>query len=130
MMASMLSVFVWSLLFIFSVSPACSTAAHGLRPPNNQTFRSGYEARKMRMVRAHLNTINKPAVKTIQSPDGDTIDCVLTHKQPAFDHPLLKGSARTSKRAQLLGPRIRRFSGLEAVWRIMPRRNNPYKKNK
>nr|GMD95462.1 Glycine--tRNA ligase beta subunit like [Ipomoea batatas] len=74
MMASMLSVFVWSLLFIFSVSPACSTAAHGLRPPNNQTFRSGYEARKMRM-----------------SPDGDTIDCVLTHKQPAFDHPLLKG---------------------------------------
>ncbi|XP_031125256.1 uncharacterized protein LOC116027682 [Ipomoea triloba] len=91
MMASMLSVFVWSLLFIFSVSPACSTAAHGLRPPNNQTFRSGYEARKMRMVRAHLNTINKPAVKTIQSPDGDTIDCVLTHKQPAFDHPLLKG---------------------------------------
>ncbi|GMN41518.1 hypothetical protein TIFTF001_010740 [Ficus carica] len=26
-----------------------------------------------------------------QSPDGDLIDCVLSHKQPAFDHPLLKG---------------------------------------
>jgi hypothetical protein len=26
-----------------------------------------------------------------QSPDGDIIDCVLTHKQLAFDHPLLKG---------------------------------------
>ncbi|RHN41653.1 putative neprosin [Medicago truncatula] len=26
------------------------------------------------------------------SPDGDIIDCVLTHKQPAFDHPLLKGT--------------------------------------
>ncbi|PNX77863.1 hypothetical protein L195_g033834, partial [Trifolium pratense] len=25
------------------------------------------------------------------SPDGDIIDCVLTHEQPAFDHPLLKG---------------------------------------
>jgi hypothetical protein len=25
-----------------------------------------------------------------QSPDGDIIDCVLTHKQLAFDHPLLK----------------------------------------
>ncbi|XP_019166596.1 PREDICTED: uncharacterized protein LOC109162330 [Ipomoea nil] len=90
-MASILSGFVWFLLFIFSVSPVWSTAVHSLRPPNNQTFRSGNEARKMRMVRAHLNIINKPAVKTIQSPDGDTIDCVLTHKQLAFDHPLLKG---------------------------------------
>ena len=27
----------------------------------------------------------------LQSPDGDIIDCVLSHKQPAFDHPLLKG---------------------------------------
>jgi len=27
----------------------------------------------------------------LQSPDGDIVDCVLTHKQPAFDHPLLKG---------------------------------------
>lgn len=27
----------------------------------------------------------------IQSPDGDVIDCVLSHLQPAFDHPELKG---------------------------------------
>lgn len=26
-----------------------------------------------------------------QSPDGDLIDCVASHRQPAFDHPLLKG---------------------------------------
>lgn len=26
----------------------------------------------------------------MQSPDGDIIDCVPRHKQPAFDHPLLK----------------------------------------
>lgn len=26
-----------------------------------------------------------------QSPDGDTIDCVPSHKQPAFDHPKLIG---------------------------------------
>nr|XP_027193553.1 uncharacterized protein LOC101503704 [Cicer arietinum] len=26
-----------------------------------------------------------------QSPDGDIIDCVMIHKQPAFNHPLLKG---------------------------------------
>jgi hypothetical protein len=30
-------------------------------------------------------------VKTIQSSDGDKIDCVSTHQQPAFDHPLLQG---------------------------------------
>lgn len=27
----------------------------------------------------------------MQSPDGDLIDCVLSHQQPAFDHPKLKG---------------------------------------
>jgi hypothetical protein len=27
----------------------------------------------------------------LQSPDGDIIDCILIHEQPAFDHPLLKG---------------------------------------
>ncbi|GAA0138483.1 hypothetical protein LIER_00222 [Lithospermum erythrorhizon] len=27
----------------------------------------------------------------IQSPDGDIIDCVLSHQQPAFDNPELKG---------------------------------------
>lgn len=27
----------------------------------------------------------------MQSPDGDHIDCVVSHLQPAFDHPLLKG---------------------------------------
>ncbi|MBA0696488.1 hypothetical protein Goari_003035 [Gossypium aridum] len=27
----------------------------------------------------------------MQSPDGDVIDCVLSHLQPAFDHPALQG---------------------------------------
>jgi len=27
----------------------------------------------------------------LQSPDGDVIDCVPSHLQPAFDHPDLKG---------------------------------------
>ena len=30
-------------------------------------------------------------VHCFQSPDGDIIDCVVSHKQPAFDHPLLRG---------------------------------------
>ncbi|KAG9138908.1 hypothetical protein Leryth_007531 [Lithospermum erythrorhizon] len=41
-------------------------------------------------IEKHLNKINKPPVFTIESPDGDIIDCVHKKKQPAFDHPLLK----------------------------------------
>ncbi|XP_073125213.1 protein neprosin-like [Henckelia pumila] len=41
-------------------------------------------------IQRHLDKINKPPVFTIQSPDGDIIDCVHKRKQPALDHPLLK----------------------------------------
>uniref|UniRef100_A0A7N2LD75 Neprosin PEP catalytic domain-containing protein n=1 Tax=Quercus lobata TaxID=97700 RepID=A0A7N2LD75_QUELO len=41
-------------------------------------------------VRKQLKRVNKPALKTIESPDGDIIDCVDIYNQPAFDHPLLK----------------------------------------
>lgn len=49
------------------------------------------QLRNYRRIKAHLRRLNKPSVKTIQSPDGDIIDCVPTHLQPAFDHPLLRG---------------------------------------
>ncbi|GMI88512.1 hypothetical protein like AT5G25950 [Hibiscus trionum] len=42
------------------------------------------------IVDEKLKQLNKPAVKTIQSEDGDIIDCVDIYKQPAFDHPALK----------------------------------------
>ncbi|KAI4337112.1 hypothetical protein L6164_015565 [Bauhinia variegata] len=41
-------------------------------------------------IDAKLKLLNKPAVKTIKSEDGDIIDCVDIYKQPAFDHPALK----------------------------------------
>ncbi|KAJ4845079.1 hypothetical protein Tsubulata_039393 [Turnera subulata] len=41
-------------------------------------------------IQKHLEKINKPAVMTIESPDGDIIDCVHKRKQPALDHSLLK----------------------------------------
>ncbi|XP_048133974.1 uncharacterized protein LOC115756789 [Rhodamnia argentea] len=41
-------------------------------------------------VDRRLKLLNKPAVKSIQSADGDIIDCVDIHRQPAFDHPALK----------------------------------------
>ncbi|CAL4982598.1 unnamed protein product [Urochloa decumbens] len=43
-----------------------------------------------RQVRSLLRRISKDPLKSIQSPDGDVIDCVHISKQPAFDHPLLK----------------------------------------
>ncbi|KAH0463799.1 hypothetical protein IEQ34_006585 [Dendrobium chrysotoxum] len=49
------------------------------------------QLRKYRKIKARLRRLNKPSVKTIQSPDGDIIDCVPSHLQPAFDHPLLQG---------------------------------------
>ncbi|XP_027356576.1 uncharacterized protein LOC113865947 [Abrus precatorius] len=41
-------------------------------------------------IEAKLKLLNKPALKTIKSEDGDIIDCVDIYKQPAFDHPALK----------------------------------------
>ncbi|CAL5204839.1 unnamed protein product [Lathyrus oleraceus] len=41
-------------------------------------------------IEAKLKLLNKPAVKSIKSEDGDIIDCVNIYKQPAFDHPVLK----------------------------------------
>ncbi|KAD5802707.1 hypothetical protein E3N88_14067 [Mikania micrantha] len=41
-------------------------------------------------VHRHLNLLNNAPVKSIKSPDGDTIDCVHIAHQPAFDHPILK----------------------------------------
>ncbi|AED93504.1 AslB, putative (DUF239) [Arabidopsis thaliana] len=37
-----------------------------------------------------LKALNKPALKTIKSEDGDIIDCIDIYKQHAFDHPALK----------------------------------------
>uniref|UniRef100_A0A0E0LY32 Neprosin PEP catalytic domain-containing protein n=1 Tax=Oryza punctata TaxID=4537 RepID=A0A0E0LY32_ORYPU len=41
------------------------------------------------VVQRHLDRMNKAAVRSIHSADGDIIDCVPRHKQRALDHPLL-----------------------------------------
>ncbi|GKV07100.1 hypothetical protein SLEP1_g18903 [Rubroshorea leprosula] len=55
----------------------------------NYTYKQVSSLRLERIQR-HLDKINKPPVLTIESPDGDIIDCVHKRKQPALDHPLLK----------------------------------------
>ena len=99
---------------------------------SNQTFRLMKELHKLKMIRAHLIKINKPSVKTIQaclswlqhckcsefydiffftftypfmwmqSPDGDLIDCVPSHLQPAFDHPHLEGRQASAHIAKIV----------------------------
>ncbi|KAL4277789.1 hypothetical protein GQ457_03G026330 [Hibiscus cannabinus] len=88
--SSIIPFFVIFLLVSSSICPVFSSEPHNLRA-RNQTLRPQKELRKLKIIRQRLNEINKPAVKTIQSPDGDIIDCVLLHHQPAFDHPQLKG---------------------------------------
>ncbi|XP_050918087.1 uncharacterized protein LOC127135410 [Lathyrus oleraceus] len=83
------------LLYIFIVVSFISPI-NSLETPNhqslNQTFRSEQELQNLKKtIATRLRQINKPAVKTIQIPNGDIIDCVLIHRQLAFDHPLLKG---------------------------------------
>ncbi|KAI0493096.1 hypothetical protein KFK09_027372 [Dendrobium nobile] len=48
------------------------------------------DLRQRLAVRKHLRRLNKPAVKSLKSPDGDIIDCVNIAHQPAFDHPFLR----------------------------------------
>ncbi|MQL81319.1 hypothetical protein Taro_013775 [Colocasia esculenta] len=56
----------------------------------NDTYGRRVGTLKLARIHRHLVRINKPAVRSIESPDGDLIDCVHRHKQPALDHPLLK----------------------------------------
>ncbi|CAA7410307.1 unnamed protein product [Spirodela intermedia] len=63
-----------------------------LPPPEaNTTLHSRVELETLRRVRARLRKLQKPSLKTIQSGEGDLIDCVPSHLQPAFDHPKLLG---------------------------------------
>ncbi|TYJ07402.1 hypothetical protein E1A91_A11G000700v1 [Gossypium mustelinum] len=75
---------VSSSLAHFLSSPLMSES--GNRQMKNHTFKPAEDIQKLRRINAYLKKINKPA-----SPDGDIIDCVLSHLQPAFDHPVLRG---------------------------------------
>ncbi|CAA3021324.1 Hypothetical predicted protein [Olea europaea subsp. europaea] len=82
------------ILFIFVAFVRTTVLSNPLlsdSSSSNQTLRPRHELQKLNRIKIYLKKVNKPAVKTIQSPDGDLIDCVLSHLQPAFDHPLLKG---------------------------------------
>ncbi|KAE8720509.1 Detected protein of confused Function [Hibiscus syriacus] len=86
---SMIPLFVGLLVIASSLgpvlsSPLMSDSSH--KQMKNHTFKPAKEIQKLRRINAYLKRVNKPA-----SPDGDIIDCVLSHLQPAFDHPELRG---------------------------------------
>ncbi|XP_022941230.1 uncharacterized protein LOC111446601 [Cucurbita moschata] len=58
--------------------------AHAAIPEMNNSQQLSVQIQKK------LKLLNKPALHTIYSEDGDIIDCVDIYKQPAFDHPALK----------------------------------------
>ncbi|XP_068655240.1 protein neprosin-like [Aristolochia californica] len=64
------------IIACFAFSPAFSSA----RTLSNE---------KYLQIKRQLNSLNKPAAKSF-NVDGDIFDCVDIHKQPSFDHPLLK----------------------------------------
>ncbi|XP_030511551.1 uncharacterized protein LOC115725998 [Rhodamnia argentea] len=56
----------------------------------NYTDHRQVSSLRLKRIQRHLDKINKPPVMTIESPDGDIIDCIHKRRQPALDHPLLK----------------------------------------
>ncbi|CAN6353904.1 unnamed protein product [Urochloa humidicola] len=87
--------FLFLLVLVSSSSsvPASAGAAGGGGGSNGTAvpFRSADELLRFQRIMAQLARTREASVKTIQSPDGDVIDCVPTHLQPAFEHPKLRG---------------------------------------
>ncbi|KAL8137846.1 hypothetical protein V2J09_003847 [Rumex salicifolius] len=87
-------VLFYLVFFASSSIVACHALSldSGDKPLSNQTdFRPAEELQRLRRIREHLKKINKSPIKIIQSLDGDLIDCIVAHQQPAFDHPELRG---------------------------------------
>ncbi|CAN6168539.1 unnamed protein product [Urochloa humidicola] len=83
--ACLLALVVVAALFLEGVAAAVGTNAGAASPKQRRR-----QLLRQRMVRSHLKRLNKAPVATIESPDGDIIDCVPISNQPAFDHPFLK----------------------------------------
>ncbi|KAF3431220.1 hypothetical protein FNV43_RR25950 [Rhamnella rubrinervis] len=135
-----LSPIISILVFFVLVSSSSLSQAHASEQTGdlhaaNQTLRPQRELQKLKFIKAHLKNINKAALKTIQacihltwnfdslslffSPDGDLIDCVISHMQPAFDHPLLRGQKPLDPPER---PKGHKNSGMETenfqLWRM------------
>ncbi|XP_047965785.1 uncharacterized protein LOC125210269 [Salvia hispanica] len=80
---------------------------------------------RLERIHKHLESINKSPLLTIQSPDGDMIDCVHKTKQPALDHPLLKNHKIQKTPSEMPKgikmaetERVRGNNGNRSVWQM------------
>ncbi|KAG0517161.1 hypothetical protein BDA96_09G064300 [Sorghum bicolor] len=100
-MAASCSCFVpFLLLLLASASALTTTERRGNNGTRRPAFSSEEELRGFRSITARLARLRDASVKTIQSPDGDVIDCVPAHLQPAFEHPKLRGQKPESEPAE------------------------------
>ncbi|XP_077210233.1 protein neprosin-like isoform X3 [Tasmannia lanceolata] len=77
-------------------------------------------------VRKHLKRLNKPAVKSIKSKDGDVIDCVHISQQPAFDHPYLKNHTIQHAIAYVKGDKYYGANTTMNVWQPKVQQRNEF----
>ncbi|KAG8045832.1 hypothetical protein GUJ93_ZPchr0008g11687 [Zizania palustris] len=85
------------LLLLLLLVSSCSAVLASAKHRGNSTttklppFHAKDELLRYKTIMAQVARMKKASTKTIQSPDGDVIDCVPAHLQPAFDHPKLRG---------------------------------------
>uniref|UniRef100_A0A0D3EK32 Neprosin PEP catalytic domain-containing protein n=1 Tax=Oryza barthii TaxID=65489 RepID=A0A0D3EK32_9ORYZ len=77
---------VVALLLLASSSCLASAKHRGNGTTTTVPFHGKDELRRYRKIMAQVARLKKAS-----SPDGDVIDCVPAHLQPAFDHPKLRG---------------------------------------
>ncbi|TVU04466.1 hypothetical protein EJB05_47576 [Eragrostis curvula] len=83
------------------VPAACRSAAFALLVAVLLLIHHPLAAAASSSIQMHLDRINKPALRSIQSEDGDIIDCVARHEQHGLDHPLLKDHTIQAEQPQV-----------------------------
>jgi hypothetical protein len=133
MASSAASSLLVAVVVLVLVAAAEAAAANETSSSATAALRAGRELRRYRRVQALLRRVNKPAVRTIESPDGDLIDCVAAHLQPAFDHPKLQGqkpevteqSAVRRRRSRRRRPCSHRHGRTAASCALVPGEDGP-----
>ncbi|PKI42655.1 hypothetical protein CRG98_036937, partial [Punica granatum] len=130
--STIIALSAWLLLFLLLCGDVLPVA-NGDLGPKNRTLWAEQEVQKLKIIRAHLKRITKPAIRTIQSSHGEIIDCVLFHHQPAFDHPLLKGNRpmdppERPKRHDQLGMVLENFQPWRGSGRSCPEGTVPIRR--
>ncbi|WVZ93011.1 hypothetical protein U9M48_039034 [Paspalum notatum var. saurae] len=109
-----------SLFFMLSCLFLCNTGAARSLPIEEDDM----------ALKRELKMLNKPYVKSFKDKYGGIFDCVDMHKQPAFDHPLLKNhkiqiSSPSSSSSKNTTTRIGPMKAIEEEIRVSPQESCP-----